>query len=215
MKPETNHLNPVRNSVKFVFDALDVMREVRHKLELSLINQLRETVGTHGPLAESMQTNLDLINTFINDQHSLQRDISEKIKQAITGDEDIPIPPEEPKTRARRPAPPQGGGIRVSVRHDQSPVIVPITLRNHQGTPEYITMDSSPFREVGSAKTLNGHIRFEPPQMVLTSGTSALVQAVINVGPEFEQGKDYVAEIHIGGSNPQSLPVRFTVLPAD
>ena len=101
------------------------------------------------------------------------------------------------------------------MRQNQGRIVVPITLRNHQGTPEFITLEATPFREVGNAQILTDRIRFEPQQVELAGGHSTQVHAVIDVNREFQPGRDYVAEIRIGGSEPQSLRLRFTVLPAN
>jgi hypothetical protein len=48
----------------------------------------------------------------------------------------------------------------------------------------------------------------------LANRSEATVYVVVEVGPEFQPGRDYLSEIYIDGSNPQRLPFRLTVLPA-
>ena len=211
MKSEPIASNTLRGSVELVIDAFDILRDVRHNLALSFINQLQQSVGTNGPFAEWAQVNLDLIDTVVKRQQALENELAQKIKEAITGVEDIAIPPVSPQAPRHTPSA-HHDGVHITVRQNQGPVAVPIKLHNHLGALEIITLNATPFQEVGGTRVLAGRIRFEPQRMELTGGASAQAHAVIYVSPEFQQGKEYVAEIRIGGSNPQSLPLRCTVL---
>jgi hypothetical protein len=169
-----------------------------------------------GFLSSIAKESLNLITVTVDQQHALKREILTRLQRAMGGAISVSSSPALPPSQQpiSRPSPLVNRGIHISARTGQGRLMVPITLRNHLEVQEVITLKAAPLQDGEGLLIPAERFTLQPARLTLANRSEATVYVVVEVGPEFQPGRDYLSEIYIDGSNPQRLPFRLTVLPA-
>lgn len=209
----------VRSGAQIGLETYSLLIDVVHALDVACLKSLRgATAGDYArdPLAKMFQESLDLITIAVDRRYILERELLAQVHETVVGSKGATRWSAFGRTQPTASGSTSNGvAIRVTARSGEKRLAVPVTLRNHQTSQEVVTLQATSLQELGSTIILPDRLSFQPAQVTLPGRSAATVYIKVELGPDFQPGNIYYAEIYIvGGSDPRRLPFYLTILPS-
>lgn len=209
-------LRNLQGVVKLNLEIADLLIDFRQDVEMSILSQVQQSVGDAEPASRLVSRGVELTTLAFNRQHALERDLLARLQQFMDGRAKTPPPTTyEPADTTPETQYATGEAVHVTSRASDSPLVIPLKLRNHHDAPQTITLHAVHMeRAEGSALPIN-KIHFHPATCTLPAQAAATIYVVVEIDATFRAPADYWTEIRVGGSDPKRFPLCLTLLPPD
>lgn len=207
-------LRNLQGVVKLNLEIADLLIDFRQDVELSILKQVQQSVGGAEPTSQLVNKGVELTTMAFNRQHALERDLLARLKQFVVGIQPRPHPagPPTPAEPARETHYATGEAIHVTTRMGDGPLVLPLKLRNHQDTPQTISLHAVDPAQTDGIILPTSQIHFLPNTFTLPARDTITAYVVVEIAAHMRSLTNYWTEIRVGGSNPRRFPLCLTIL---
>jgi hypothetical protein len=210
-------LRNLQGVVKLNIEIADLLIDFRQDVELSILKQVQQSVDVTEPASQFVSRGVELTTMAFNRQHALERDLLARLKQFVVGirERSRPSAPHAAAEPAREPHYATGEPVHVTTRAGDGPLVLPLKLRNHQDTPQTITLHAVDPARTDGVILPTSQIHFLPNTFILPARDMTTAYVVVEIAADMRSLTHYWTEIRVGGSDPRRFPLCLTILPPE
>lgn len=195
-----------------IINTFEKLANIRHKLEITLIEQVQQNTNEKFFLSEAINSGIDLMKIAVERRYSFEKDFFGQIRgksDSHTETKTDPKSSDESKSDVTEI-------IQIITILEEQTVTVPLSVQNYDTDSQDFTLEGGDIIELDEGQKINEKLSFDPISMQIGGNEKQEFKLKIIITPEkFETNKRYISSFNIKSKYEKRMNVLINIIPKE